>query len=120
MSNVQPPPGATETNPPTALPNVDLSNPEVAKHWAALLREQLDDAIGAGLDATDPPGRRLLGRYSARLLIVEAAECIESLFAAAGLSTDGTPPGTRASTRVRKPIVIKKHVGAAPAKGQRG
>ncbi len=62
----------------------------------------------------------MLGRYSARLLIVEAAESIERLFAAAGLSTDGTPPGTRVCTSVRKPIVIKKDVGAAPAKGQRG
>jgi hypothetical protein len=119
MSTVQHPPGAIGAAPPPALPTIDLSDPEAAKRWAGVLREQIDDAIGAGLDATDPPGRRLLGRYSARVIVVEAAECIESLCAGAGLS-DGTPPGMRASTRVRTSTVINEHEGAAPAKGHRG
>ena len=119
MSTVHHPPGAIGAAPPTAPPTIDLSDPEAAKRWAGALREQIDDAIGAGLDTTDPPGRRLLGRYAARVMIVEAAESIESLFAAAGLS-DGTPPGMRASTRGRKATVINEHEGAAPAKGHRG
>src|SRR5690349_15313885 len=119
MSTVQHPPGARGAAPPTALPTIDLSDPDAVKRWAGVLREQIDDAIEAGLDATDPPGRRSLGRYAARVIIVEAAESIESLFAAAGLS-DGTPPGMRASTKVRKPTMINKHEGAAPTKRRRG
>ena len=112
MSTVHHPPGAIGTAPPIGPPTIDLSNPEAAKRWAAVLREQIDDAVTAGLDATEPPGRRLLGRFSARENIVIAAECIESLFAAAGLSADGTPPGTRARTR-RRASTATKHEGAA-------
>jgi hypothetical protein len=48
------------------------------------LRAQLDDIVAAALDATEPPGRRTLGRREARRQIVEAARKCEAIFALAG------------------------------------
>ena len=90
MSTVLRPPGAIGTNPSVDRPIVDLSDPEMVRRWAADLREQVDDAVAVGLDATAAPGRRRLGRALAREQIAAAAGSIERLFAAVGvLATEG-------------------------------
>ena len=86
MSTVLCPPGAIVTDPSVDPPMVDLSDPEMVRRWAADLREQVDDVVAAGLDATAAPGRRRLGRALAREQIAEAAGSIERLFAAVGVS----------------------------------
>lgn len=86
MSTVQRPPGAIVTDLPVASAVVDLSDVEMVRRWAVDLREQVDDAIAAGLDATAPPGRRRLGRALAREQIAGAAGSIERLFAAVGVA----------------------------------
>jgi hypothetical protein len=91
MSTVQRPLGAIVTDRTVDPPVVDLSDPEMVRRWAADLREQVDDVVAAGLDATAPPGKRRLGRALAREQIVGAAASIERLFAAVGESlTEGS------------------------------
>jgi hypothetical protein len=68
--------------PPEAPP---LSPPS----WLADLRVQCDDLIAAGLDATDRPSRRVLGRFEARRQIEAAARAIGALLAAAGVADSG-------------------------------
>lgn len=86
MSTVQRPLGAIVIDPSVDPPVVDLSDPEMVRRWAADLREQVDDAVAAGLDATAAPGRRRLGRALAREQIAAAAGSIERLFAAVGIA----------------------------------
>jgi hypothetical protein len=93
MSTVQRPLGAIVTDLPAASGVVDLSDGEMVRRWAVELREQVDDAIAAGLDATAPPGRRRLGRALAREQIAGAAGSIGRLFAAVGLAAKEVPHG---------------------------
>jgi hypothetical protein len=69
---------------PGGAPHVDLADPATRAWWLAALYEQVSDAIGAGLDATDPPGQRMLGRKAAREAITGAEQSIDELFAAVG------------------------------------
>ena len=88
MSTSQRPQRALVTDSPVAPPFVDLSDPAMVKRWAVDLREQIEDVIAAGLDATAPPGQRRLGRLLAREKVREAAGSIERLFAAVGLAAE--------------------------------
>ncbi len=85
MSTVLRPLGAIVTDPSADPSMVDLSDPEMVRRWAAELREQVDDVIAAGLDATAAPGKRRLGRALAREQIAAAAGSVERLFAAVGV-----------------------------------
>lgn len=62
---------------PAAPPREPLS-------WLDALRAQCNDVIAAGLDATDRPSRRVLGRREARRQIQEAGRAIGALLDAAG------------------------------------
>ena len=87
MSTVLRPLGAIVADLSVDPPVVDLSDPEMVRRWAADLREQVDDAVAAGLDATAAPGQRRLGRALAREQIAAAAAgSIERLFAAVGVA----------------------------------
>ncbi|MFT3775343.1 MAG: hypothetical protein QM820_59095 [Minicystis sp.] len=69
---------------PAGAPYVlDLSNRDAARAWLAELRTQIDDAVSAGEDATRPPGRRALGRPTARRALLEARHSIEQMLVAA-------------------------------------
>ena len=86
MSTVLRPPGAIVADLPVGSAIIDLSDGEMVRRWAVDLREQVDDAVAVGLDATAAPGRRRLGRALAREQIAAAAGSIERLFAAVGVS----------------------------------
>lgn len=62
-----------------ALKPVNLADAAEASAWLAQLREQIDDAVAAGDDATRPPGQRDLGRRSARRAILEAGRSLREL-----------------------------------------
>jgi hypothetical protein len=78
-----------------APPPLDLADPAVLRAWLADLRLQLDDALGAGDDATRPPGQRDLGRREARRLLFGARATIAALLASAerALPPTGPVPG---------------------------
>jgi len=80
---------------PTSTPEspiaVDLTDRAALHRWAAALREQIDDALAAALDATAPPAQRDLGRRLAREQIREASASIDHLFTAAGLTAASLP-----------------------------
>lgn len=111
MSTSQRPPGARVTDSPVAPPFVDLSDPAMVQRWAADLREQIEDVIAAGLDATAPPGQRRLGRLLAREQVREAARSIEQLFAAVGLAAG--------EERGRGKCASEKGESAVGAEGER-
>lgn len=67
---------------------LDLGDREAVRAWLAELRTQIDDAVGAGEDATRPPGRRELGRPTARSAILEARRAIDAMLAAAERGTE--------------------------------
>ncbi len=67
----------------SAPPPLDLADPAVLRAWLADLRLQLDNAVGAGEDATRPPAERDLGRRTARRLLLGARASIASLLLSA-------------------------------------
>lgn len=84
MSNVQDrPPGAID---PLfhQVDLVDLADPAARARWLADLRQQTDDILAAGLDATAQPAERDLGRRAARRIITDAGRKLAALYAAAG------------------------------------
>jgi hypothetical protein len=70
---------------------LDWTNPAAVAAWATSLRATVDDALAAGLDATDAPGRRMLGRRAAREQLLNAKRSIDADFTFAGL--DGPKAG---------------------------
>jgi len=79
------PPKSSDAGPhrePERAPNAPP--PALSPSWLADLRVQCDDIIAAGLDATDRPSRRVLGRREARRQIKEAGRAIGALLDAAG------------------------------------
>lgn len=61
----------------------DPTDPGALQRWLADVREQADDAICAGLDATAPLRRRVLSRAEARRKLLAARRALRALFAAA-------------------------------------
>lgn len=86
------PPGANATAPPSD--RVDLSDPSERARWLAGACEQVADVVAAGLDATSPPGQRMLGRRAAREHVADAERALRGLFAAVGLDL-AEPSSTR-------------------------
>lgn len=98
MANVSDPPtGATA--PPS--PQVDLADPATRAEWLARACEHTADLIAAALDATAPPGLRMLGRKGAREIITETAGVLTANFAAVGLDLDAPPMGLMPRRRGR-------------------
>ncbi len=64
---------------------LDWGDPGAVRAWAERLRIYIDDAVHAGLDATDAPADRMLGRKAAREQLEEAEMGIGECFAFAGL-----------------------------------
>ncbi|MFT3772195.1 MAG: hypothetical protein QM820_42880 [Minicystis sp.] len=62
---------------------LDLTDREAVRAWLGELRTQIDDAVGAGEDATRPLSRRELGRPMARTAILQARHSIEQMLLAA-------------------------------------
>ena len=81
--------GASPPPPPPPPPPLDLGDPIAARTWLLSLRETLRDATSAGEDQTRPPGRRRLGRATARETIAEASEAAEAMLALALQSVGG-------------------------------
>jgi hypothetical protein len=87
----------TPTTPPDAAandarrPSLDWGNPIAVQAWARDVFRQADDAVGAGLDATAPPGARMLGRRAARTIIQAARRKLAEAarFAGIGASEGG-------------------------------
>lgn len=73
------------------IPVLDWSDPAAVQRWATSLRATIEDALAAGLDATDAPARRMLGRKAAREQLVDAKRSIGEAFTFAGL--DGPKAG---------------------------
>jgi hypothetical protein len=65
------------------IPPLDITNPEAFRAWLTELRSEIDDAVGAGEDATRPVGKRRLGRATARSTLLEARRALEQLLEAA-------------------------------------
>jgi hypothetical protein len=80
-----------EESPASPAARVDLTDADARAEWLAAACEQAADVIAAALDATAPPGDRMLGRRGAREQIEEAAGALASLFAAVGVDLDGPP-----------------------------
>ena len=86
----QAPSGGKGGDPPAAHP-LDLSDPAAVRAWLAHLREQIEDAVAAGEDATRPPGKRELGRRSARRMIVQARRALRGILAMAAKAVEPGP-----------------------------
>ena len=65
------------------IPPLAFTDPEAVRAWLEQLRTEVDDAIGAGEDATRPVGQRRLGRATARSTLLEARRAVEQLLEAA-------------------------------------
>jgi len=77
---------------------VDLADPAVRAEWLAGLHSHAADMAGAALDATEPAGRRDLGRREARRIIRESERAITASFDAVGyVASDARPPAMRAN-----------------------
>lgn len=83
-----------ESPAPSAHP-IDLGDADARAEWLAAACEQTADIITAGLDATAPPGERVLGRKGARDQIRDAADALASLFAGVGLDLAKPPQASR-------------------------
>jgi hypothetical protein len=77
--------GAPPDRPIAAL---DFRNPEAFRVWLHALRDDLDDAIAAGEDATRAPAHRDLGRRMARRLLLDAHASLRDLVASAERGLD--------------------------------
>jgi hypothetical protein len=64
---------------------LNLADPAAVRAWIKDMRAQIEDAAGAGEDATRPSGKRHLGRLMARRTIVEARDAALQLLRAAEL-----------------------------------
>lgn len=65
------------------IPPLELTDPAAVRAWLTQLRDEVGDALGAGEDATLPPGERALGRATARSKLSEARRALEQLIEAA-------------------------------------
>jgi hypothetical protein len=65
-------------------PIVDLADPAARAAWLATMRTDAEDLITAALDATAPPGERMLGRRAAREHVTDAARGLRDALDAAG------------------------------------
>ena len=63
---------------------VDLADPAVRAAWLAGVRTHVEDLAAAALDATEPPGRRELGRAAARRLVDDATSALREALGAVG------------------------------------
>ena len=63
---------------------LDWGDPQAVRHWLEDLLTHTEDAIAAGLDATDRLSRRVLSRAEARRQILEAHQGITWLLTAMG------------------------------------
>ena len=78
MTNVPARPiGANSTDTP-----LNLQDPAEVKRWILAVREQTNDALAAGLDATARARRRVLSRAEARRKLKAAKHAIDELFRA--------------------------------------
>jgi len=75
------------------IPPLDITNPEAFRTWLMELRTEIDDAVGAGEDATRPIGQRRLGRAMARSTLLEARRALEQLLEAATRGVRGHTAG---------------------------
>lgn len=62
---------------------VNFNDPVEVRRWLKDLRGQVEDAAGAGEDATRPLGKRALGRLIARRTVIEARHALLQLLEAA-------------------------------------
>lgn len=75
--------------PPDAL---DWTDVNAVKVWARGVCITARDAIGAGEDATRPPGKRELGRAAARRIIEDTGSQLDHAMQHAGIREgDGVP-----------------------------
>jgi hypothetical protein len=70
---------------------VDFSDPGQVRLWLKALRVQVEDAVSAGDDATRPPGKRGLGRLTARRIALESRYALLQLLQAAELGLEMGP-----------------------------
>jgi hypothetical protein len=68
---------------------LDFTKPWALRQWLVALDDSISDAVDAGDDATLPPGRRVLGRATAREHILDARHSLRCLLEAANR---GAPP----------------------------
>jgi hypothetical protein len=73
---------------------LNFADPAEVRRWIKDMRGQVDDAAGAGEDATRPVGKRALGRLMARRTVIEARHALLELLEAAerGLEKGAEPP----------------------------
>ena len=69
---------------------LDFSDREAVRAWLRELRTQVAEIAAAGEDATRPPGKRALGRATARSTILEAQRAIEQMIATAEQGARGS------------------------------
>jgi hypothetical protein len=69
-----------------------LADPAEVRAWLEDLRGQVKDALAAGEDATRMPGRRRLGRPTARRTLREASHAIHQLLEVADLGVARATP----------------------------
>jgi hypothetical protein len=82
-------------SPASPAARVDLTDAAARAEWLDAACAQAADVIAAALDATAPPGERMLGRKGAREQIEDAADALATLFTAVGLDLDRPPVAVR-------------------------
>jgi hypothetical protein len=68
---------------PTDIKPLNVADPAAVRVWLKEVQAQVEDALGAGEDATRPFGQRGLGRSTARHMVIEARKARWQLFRAA-------------------------------------
>lgn len=87
--------------------HLDLADPAVRRDWLAGVRSHFADLAAAALDATEPPGKRDLGRREAKRIVVAASAAVCAALDAAGA------PDVDEADRAILPAKIAPHVGNA-------
>ena len=72
---------------------LELTDPAAVRAWLTQLRTEIDDALGAGEDATRPLGKRTLGRVTARTTLLEARRALAQLLEAASRGIEALVAG---------------------------
>lgn len=70
---------------------LDWNDAPAARAWARDVYVQVRDALGAGEDATRPPGRRELGRRAARRILREVERKLATAFQYAEIEGEEPP-----------------------------
>jgi hypothetical protein len=90
-----------KTEPTHTEEPIDITDPTIRAAWLGGLRSQLEDLIGAAMDATEPPARRDFGRRTARRIIGDAADNLRKALDVAG--APALDEADRAILPTRKP-----------------